>query len=239
MSTSSSEQTPIYIAKWRLRPRERGRKHMAVFIPNPKHKAIDPSDTSQECLGTLLQVQGSPLAGFTHNIKRNWHRQKTPDVESVQLLVRVDAPCVPEPKTMEYLDEDTTPNGTLDQIALSVRPPGVSQPLWDPNVIFDCQDWVYDFFVRLSQRRIVRTAVLDTLRTLQDEKTALMPKPGSSMTPVQPITASVAGVAEPRASRGVYSNPEWDGERGAFRRYDHTSQRWEYRDQAGVWRPVD
>jgi hypothetical protein len=92
---------------------------MAVFVPNQPYQDVDPF--TDDCLGTLFQVKGSPLAGFMHEIKSNWSRQDDAGVESIHLLCQVKTQQAPNSK----------PNGALEQIALTVRPPGVSQPLCD------------------------------------------------------------------------------------------------------------
>lgn len=119
MSAPASASAPVYILKWRMGPKERGRKHMAMFVPCPLYKNADPS--AKDCPGTLFQVKGSPLAGFMHEIRPDWTRQKDNSTDFVHFLCHWEAQQTPDPK----------PNGALDQIALTVRPPGVSQPLWD------------------------------------------------------------------------------------------------------------
>jgi hypothetical protein len=239
-------------------PKERGRKHMAVFVPNSVYEDIDPSTNDR--LGTLFQVKGSPLAGFMHEIKSNWSRQDDTGIESVHLLCQAETQHAPNPQSPKPK--------ILNQVALTVRPPGVSQPLWDAvseflstrfnlskltktqQSIFDCQDWVYDFIIRLSQRGIVDTAVLDVLCGLQDKKTALMRQPGSGSTATPLFTASMGRVVQPvaneitqpgpaPANRGRYTNSEWDIEHKGFKRYDQTAQKWEYRGADGVWRPSE
>jgi hypothetical protein len=98
---------------------------------------------------------------------------------------------------------------------------------------------------------VVDAAVLDTVRSLQDKKTALMSQQGSSSTTAAPLlTASTARVVQPvanetaqpsspalaTASRGRYTNTEWDNERKSFKRYDTVAQKWEHRGTDGVWR---
>jgi hypothetical protein len=124
---SSSGSTPLYILTWNIKPRERGRRHMAVFVANPSCKDADPAE--EECLGTMIHVIGSPFGGFVLEIRRNWDRRRTRNIESVHLLCQVDIKYAPEPKSSEFLPNDPKPNGILDQIALTVRPPGVSQQL--------------------------------------------------------------------------------------------------------------
>jgi hypothetical protein len=93
---------------------------MAVFIPGPSHRDADQS--TEEHLGTLFQVKGSPLAGFTHEIRKNWNRQNDTGVESVHLLCQAES---------QHAPGDSMANGEIIQTALIVRPPGVTQPLWD------------------------------------------------------------------------------------------------------------
>lgn len=105
---------------------------------------------------------------------------------------------------------------------------------------------MYDFVTRLSQRGIVDTTVLDTLRSLQDQKTALMRQPGSESIATPLFTASMAQIVQPVANestqsrvpagRARYTNSEWDTESKGFKRYDQTVQRWEFRGADGVWR---
>jgi hypothetical protein len=112
--------------------------------------------------------------------------------------------------------------------------------------IFDCQDWVFDFMTRLSQKGIVDAAVLDVLHGLQDKKTALMRQPSSGSTATPLFTASMGRVVQPvtneitpgpaPGNRGRYTNSEWDIEHKGFKRYDQTAQKWEYRGVDGVWR---
>jgi hypothetical protein len=223
---------------------------MAVFVPDSVYEDTDPS--TDDCMGTLFQVKGSPLAGFMHEIKMSWSRQNDTGIESVHLICQVGTKQSLKPKI-------------LDQIALTVRPPGVSQRLWDavseflntrcksPELtttqesIIDCQDWVHDFITRLSQKGIVNAEVLDVLRGLQDKKTALMRQPGSGSTATPLFTASMGRVVQPvakeitqpgpaPANRGRYTNSEWDVEHKGSKRYDQTAQKWEYRGVDGVWR---
>jgi hypothetical protein len=91
---------------------------MAVFVPDPVYEDTYPS--TGDCLGTLFQVKGSPLAGFMHEIKSNWSRQNDTGIESVHLLCQVEKKHAPNPQSPKPK--------LLDQIALTVRPPGVSQP---------------------------------------------------------------------------------------------------------------
>jgi hypothetical protein len=66
-----------------------------------------------------------------HEIRRNWNRRKDDNIESVHLICHVEAQHAPEPKSEDGLPDGAKPNGVLDQIVLTVRPPGVSQPLWN------------------------------------------------------------------------------------------------------------
>jgi hypothetical protein len=120
MSDPASAATPVYVLKWKMGPKERGRHHMAVFVPNSPYKATAPS--TDECFGTLSQVKGSPLAGFMNEIRKIWNRQDDTGVESMHLLCQVES---------QHAPDDSMANGNMDQTALIVRPPGVSQPLWD------------------------------------------------------------------------------------------------------------
>jgi hypothetical protein len=86
----------------------------------PSHRDADQS--TEEHLGTLFQVKGSPLAGFTHEIRKNWNRQNDTGVESVHLLCQAES---------QHAPGDSMANGEIIQTALIVRPPGVTQPLWD------------------------------------------------------------------------------------------------------------
>jgi hypothetical protein len=120
MSDPASAATPVYVLKWKMDPKERGRHHMAVFVPNLAYKDAAPS--TEECFGTLFQVKGSPLARFMHEIRRDWNRQDDTGVESVHLICQVGS---------QHAPDDSMANITMDQTALMVRPPGISQPLWD------------------------------------------------------------------------------------------------------------
>ena len=99
---------------------------MAIFIPNPRYRQANPTSSSQDCFGTLLHVVGSPFGGFGLNMRRNWNRAMTDSVESAHLLCWVHGQYAPEPTRTEFLADDPKPNGYLDQLAMTVRPPGVS-----------------------------------------------------------------------------------------------------------------
>lgn len=264
MSSSGSQYTPLYVVKWKLKANERGRSHMAVFVPNPQCKNIDPNDTSQRCTGTLLQVQGSPMTRFSHNIKRNWDRKREQHVEFFHLVSRILSQHVPEPPASNFDSDVERPNGLLDQVALTVRPPEPSSRLSDAvrlsfvfrasspytdvdvqSTIFDCQDWVIDLMTRLVQRRLIDAAALETTQSLMDPRVALISEPGSSSTHSLPLTASIAwpyqqqpaqSVVPAQARAAIYTSSEWDNVRRVFRRYDQSAQRWEYRDASGAWK---
>jgi hypothetical protein len=40
----------MYVLKWKMGTKERGRHHMAAFVPDLSHKDADPS--TEDCLGT-------------------------------------------------------------------------------------------------------------------------------------------------------------------------------------------
>jgi hypothetical protein len=87
---SNPGSTLIYILKRRMAPRQRGRKHMAVFDVNPSLSHVDPTNPTERCLDTMIHITGSPLAGFGLEMRRNFNRQKTENIESVHLLCRMD-----------------------------------------------------------------------------------------------------------------------------------------------------
>jgi hypothetical protein len=121
----------MYVLKWKMGTKERGRHHMAAFVPDLSHKDAYPS--TEDCLGTLFQVKVSPLAGFMHEIRRNWNCQNDTGIESVHLLCQVGSQHVPD---------DSIANGIMDQTALITRPPGVSQLLWDAASDFLSARWL-------------------------------------------------------------------------------------------------
>ena len=124
-SSSTSERAPIWILKWKLKVRERGRKHMAIFIPNPQYRQVNLT-SSTNCIGTLLHVVGSPLSGFVLNVRLNWNRAMTDNVESSHFIASVDGKYAPEPATTNFVAQDSNPTLPLGRLATSVRPPGPS-----------------------------------------------------------------------------------------------------------------
>jgi len=85
------------------------------------------------------------------------------------------------------------------------------------------------------QKGMVDAAALGVLRSLQDEKTALMRQPGSGSTSTPLFTASMRRVVQsvgneitqtssPVPPGRRHTNSEWDTELKGFKRYDQTAR---------------
>lgn len=79
--------TPLYLLCWRLSPCGKGRKHVALFIPN--NEIISPAQTAppDEDIAThkglLLQVIGSPFTGYMHSFVHNFSLDSDKGIEQI------------------------------------------------------------------------------------------------------------------------------------------------------------
>lgn len=106
---------PIYLIVYHSRPFP---AHWAIWIP---HK----NEPSPEGMGKVIQVEGNPSEGFSHEFKRNYDSSQDSRLHSVILLGTIDGSNI--------LDSDTHANGKgttdvtaideVEKVALSVPAP--------------------------------------------------------------------------------------------------------------------
>nr|POF13697.1 hypothetical protein CFP56_02720 [Quercus suber] len=262
MATNQQQQLPVWIVKWRMPSRGRGRKHAAMFIPNSAFIRVHPI-SGVKCEGTVYHVSGSPFGGFALNVRRNWDAGKSASLESASQVCEIDQQFIWIPTVTEYLADDMHRRAEVDRYAHNVRPPGVTSRPWIAEEVMDCQDWLVSLVEHMVQRRVIPIQALQATRDVMDAKTALMPTPAGAPTvpgqssSARPITASTIQAprlkpqhlvqpAQPHAPS--HSSPghssaqqqvgqsEWRADRSRFERYNHTTARWEYYDNRS-WIP--
>lgn len=131
----SAECLPIYILKWRPPANSKGRKHMAIYLPNPdiakQHPLAQGPDISSNSKGLVIHAVGAPQTGYLHEFKRNFDTTSSARLESATCVGWLRADLVPVTGDGVFVQENEA-RGTIDRLALQVRAPGPSSNLNDP-----------------------------------------------------------------------------------------------------------
>ena len=106
----------IWLAKFRTAPSQRA--HFAIFIPNADEVNKDPNDRTASCKGTLINVVGTPMSGYVHEVKRNCSCTAAADLDR---LIRIGS--VNLDNTAEEDSTDETDTVALEKIALQLPAP--------------------------------------------------------------------------------------------------------------------
>nr|POE89924.1 zinc-type alcohol dehydrogenase-like protein [Quercus suber] len=129
MATNQQLLLPIWIVKWTMPARGRGRRHAAMLIPDFDYASTRPAG-GVKCEGTVYQVSGSPFGGFGLNIERNWDSVRELSLESASQVGWIDQQHVRGPTDTNYPAHGSRYRTNLDRYASNVRPPGVTAHPW-------------------------------------------------------------------------------------------------------------
>lgn len=110
----------IYLVS--LRPSPRQRAHFAIWVPT----AADPQ------VGSLINVVGAPVIGFSHEFKRGYDPTQT--IQSCEMwpLGQVDSSHIVDFPIAGRVVVEQNPRGDLEIAATQVRPPGISANFMAP-----------------------------------------------------------------------------------------------------------
>jgi hypothetical protein len=96
--------------------------HWCIFIPSSANPSI----------GTVIHAVGNPFQGYNLEFKRNYDVSKTRRrFSSIYLATISDQHFGDVPAAAQ--SSDTTPRNTMEQVASTISPPGVSPKPLDPQ----------------------------------------------------------------------------------------------------------
>lgn len=111
----------ISLVSYRSAPSQRA--HFGIFVPSAANEGV----------GTLIQVLGAPMVGYSLEFKRNHCPDLTQRENSLFALGQVDSANIADcdSSTMKEF-VDTTPNGNIEIAASEVQPPRISENFMAP-----------------------------------------------------------------------------------------------------------
>ena len=104
----------VYLVSSRLVPSQRA--HFAIFIPS----AVDPQK------GTLINVVGAPMIGFSLEFKRNYAPATAQEPRTITPIGQINSDDLVDSKN-EQESVDSSPRGNVEIVAARVPPPRISQ----------------------------------------------------------------------------------------------------------------
>jgi hypothetical protein len=106
---------------------------MMVYISNASCADTHPT-SGNSSIGTVLQVVGAPMLGFTHEFIRNYNISNELSGEPTVVLVgKVDAEYIRDPPTTDLEKTDQAYDAKLlDGIALKIAAPRKTENFLDP-----------------------------------------------------------------------------------------------------------
>lgn len=97
------------------------RAHFAIFVPS----AADAN------VGTLIQVVGAPMVGYQLEFERNYSPAESQEPHTMVPIGETESQHVVD-STNSSRTKDDTPKDAIEDVAKSVRPPGISQNFMAP-----------------------------------------------------------------------------------------------------------
>lgn len=136
----------IYLAKFRHSRDQRA--HFAIFIPALTDTDHDPNEKTSPCVGTLINVVGTPMTGFVHEIRATYPCRSEQQLERFVRLGVVDddlAPGTRDGGSTTGNEKKGKKRSSLVEVALQILPPWRSEnflaPVDDVSVVLVC-DWM-------------------------------------------------------------------------------------------------
>ena len=116
---------PIWLAKFRNALSQR--VHFAIWVPSADDASKDPNDRSSQSKGTLINVVGTPMTGYAHEVKKNYICTEASDLER---LVRIGFADLAD-GTQES-SEHRSVTEQLEAVAMQIPPPSTSENFLAP-----------------------------------------------------------------------------------------------------------
>lgn len=99
--------------------------HWALWVPNASPLNPSTSTPPTKILGKRIEVEGSPITGFTHNIQRNYDLSTDSRPQVLTFLGSTNAETVIDPPEGPMV-ESIEVTDVVEELALSVPAPGRS-----------------------------------------------------------------------------------------------------------------
>lgn len=109
----------LYLIKYRQVSTQRA--HFAIFVPSGANPQV----------GTLINVVGAPMVGYRLEFRRNHNPSESQEPHTTLLLGDIESQHIID-STHNSRTRDDMPNGTIENVASAVRPPGISQNFMAP-----------------------------------------------------------------------------------------------------------
>lgn len=109
----------LYLLKYRNSSSQRA--HFGVFVPSA-------ADTH---VGTLIHVVGAPMAGYSLEFRRNYKPAESNEPHETVSVGQIANQFVRD-ETHTQRVRDNKPNGPIENLASTIRPPGISQNFLAP-----------------------------------------------------------------------------------------------------------
>lgn len=110
----------ISLVSYRSTPSQRA--HFGIFVPSAANQGV----------GTLIQVLGAPMVGYSLEFRQNYYPDLDAEAKSIFPLGRVDSAHIVDSDSPAKEFVDTTPNGNIEIAASEVQPPGISENFMAP-----------------------------------------------------------------------------------------------------------
>jgi hypothetical protein len=127
----------VFLVSSRLVPSQRA--HFAIFVPS----AADPQT------GTIIDVVGTPMMGYSLEFKRNYALAANQQHQTTTPIGEIDSQNLVD-STNEQDSIDFTPRDNVEAVAARMAPPGISQnfmaPVNDVSFMHTSLFWICSFF---------------------------------------------------------------------------------------------
>ncbi|KAF2757270.1 hypothetical protein EJ05DRAFT_500813 [Pseudovirgaria hyperparasitica] len=137
--------SPVWLCKYRRSSNMR--YHFALFIPNKAYVSQNPQDKNEVCKGTIIHVVGAPMAGYSHEFKRNYDTSTSDQLRGLVHIGHVDQGLVYEPPTEDF-SRHSSAMSSLERVALQIQAPRASENFMAPvndTTNRRCQEWTVDY----------------------------------------------------------------------------------------------
>jgi hypothetical protein len=109
----------VYLISSRLVPSQRA--HFAIFIPSAAEMQI----------GTVINVVGAPMIGYSLEFKRNYSPAADQQHQIITPIGQINSENLVDSKNGQE-GADSTPRGNVEIVAARVAPPRISQNFMAP-----------------------------------------------------------------------------------------------------------